>query len=149
GSVQSINGSLYDSQRFAIDWMRLNDAGEFVHGDLSVMTNYASYGAPVLAVADGTVVDTLSDLPDQVPGALPDPGSFKTVEEVDGNHVILAIDHGRYVFYAHLQQDSLMVHVGQHVRRGHVLARLGNSGNTTAPHLHIHVMDSISALGSD
>jgi hypothetical protein len=149
GSVQSVNGGLFDSQRYAIDWMRLNNAGELVHGDPTVATNYVDYGASVLAVADGTVVDTLNTLPDQTPGSLPDPGSFKSIEEVDGNHVILDVGHGKFVFYAHLKKGSVVVHDGQHVRRGQMLAQLGNTGNTSAPHLHLHVMDGISALGSD
>jgi murein DD-endopeptidase MepM/ murein hydrolase activator NlpD len=149
GSVQSVNGALFDSQRLAIDWMRLNNAGEFVHGDPSVATNYVDYGASVLAVAEGTVVDTLNNLPDQTPGSLPDPSSFKTIEEVDGNHVILDVGHGKFVFYAHLKKGSVVVHDGQRVRRGQMLAQLGNTGNTSAPHLHVHLMDGISALGSD
>jgi hypothetical protein len=149
GSVQSVNGGLFDSQRFAIDWMRLNTAGELVHGDPTVATNYPDYGASVLAVADGTVVDTLNNLPDQTPGGLPDPGGFNSVEEVDGNHVVLDVGHGKFVFYAHLRKGSVVVHEGQHVRRGQILAQLGNTGNTSAPHLHVHVMDGISALGSD
>lgn len=149
GSIQSVNGGLFDGQRFAIDWMRLNNAGEFVHGDPSVATNYVDYGANVLAVADGTVVDTLNTLADQTPGSLPDPGSFKSIEEVDGNHVILDIGHGKFVFYAHLKKGSVVVHDGQRVHRGQLLAQLGNTGNTSAPHLHIHVMDGPSSLGSD
>lgn len=149
GSVQSVNGDLFDSQRFAIDWMRLNDAGELVHGDPTVPANYPDYGANVLAVADGTVVDTLNNLPDQTPGGLPDPGSFNSVEEVDGNHVVLDIGHGKFVFYAHLMKGSVVVHEGQHVRRGQTLAQLGNTGNTSAPHLHMHLMNGPSALASD
>jgi murein DD-endopeptidase MepM/ murein hydrolase activator NlpD len=41
------------------------------------------------------------------------------------------------------------VEEGDNVRRGHVLARLGNSGNTTAPNLHFHVMDAPLPLGAD
>ena len=46
------------------------------------------------------------------------------------------------MFYAHFQPGSLTVRKGDRVRRGHVLGRLGNSGSTNAPHLHLHVGDS-------
>ena len=56
---------------------------------------------------------------------------------------------GRFAFYAHLQKGSLKVRPGDRVRRGEVIARLGNSGNTSAPHLHFHIVDNASVLGSD
>ena len=148
GSVQSVNGALYDAQRFAIDYMRLNAAGEFVHGDAADVRNYVDYGADVLAVADGTVASALDPLDDQPPGTLPNPAGI-TLETVDGNHVVLDLGHGRYAFYAHLQKGSVTVRVGQRVTKGTVIGKLGNSGNTSAPHLHFHLVNSPSALGSD
>lgn len=147
GSLQSIDGALFNSQRFAIDWMRVNAKGELVHGDPTVATDYVDYGARVYAVADGTVVETLDDLKDQPPGVLPDPTTI-TLQTVDGNHVILDIGHGLYAFYAHLRKDSITVHKGQHVKAGTVIGELGNTGNTSGPHLHFHVMDGPSAMGS-
>lgn len=149
GFFQGINGGLYDAQRFAIDYMRLNTEGELVHGDPSDVHNYVDYGADVLAVADGTVVATLTNMVDQPPGTLPNPASFPTVESVNGNHVVLDIGHGLYAFYAHMQKNSITVQVGQHVKRGMVLGKLGNSGNTSAPHFHFHLMNGPSVLGSD
>jgi len=148
GSVQSINGGLFDAQRYAIDWMRLDDQGRFVHGDPAKVESYTAYGADVIAVADATVVDALDELDDQVPGQLPDPSTI-TVRTVDGNHVVLDLGRGFYAFYAHLQKGSVRVHVGNKVKRGQLLGKLGNSGNTSAPHLHFHVMKGPSALGSD
>ncbi len=84
----SVNGGIYFAQRFAIDWMRLDDSGRFVHGDASDVHNYDSYGSDVLTVADGTVIETLNDLDDQKPGTLPDPKTI-TLENVDGNHIVL------------------------------------------------------------
>lgn len=147
--VQSINGDLFDAQRYAIDFLRLDAQGRFFEGDEHDPHSYPSYGADVLAMANGRVVETLNDLPDQVPGKLPDPGSFPTLESVDGNSVIIDIGHGRFLNYAHLQRGSITVVPGQHVHLGQVIAKLGNSGNTSAPHLHIHVMNAPSALGAD
>jgi murein DD-endopeptidase MepM/ murein hydrolase activator NlpD len=63
--------------------------------------------------------------------------------------VIVDIGSGRYAIYAHLKPGSVTVKEGEHVGRGQVLGRLGNSGNSGAPHLHFHVMDAPSALGAD
>ena len=71
-SSQTVNGGLYFAQRFAIDWMRLDDHGRLLKGDASHVDSYAGYGADVLAVADGTVVAVLDKLKDQTPGTLPD-----------------------------------------------------------------------------
>ncbi|CCF84523.1 M23 family metallopeptidase [Nitrolancea hollandica] len=148
GSVQTVNGSLFDAQRFAIDWMRLDAQGRFVHGDASDVRNYTDYGADVIAVADGTVIDTLNTLDDQVPGKLPDPNSI-TLQTVDGNHVVLDLGGGFYAFYAHMRKGSVTVKPGDKVKRGQVIGKLGNSGNTSAPHLHFHIVTGPSVLGSD
>jgi murein DD-endopeptidase MepM/ murein hydrolase activator NlpD len=148
GSVQSVNGALYDSQRFAIDWMRLDDQGRMVHGEENDVHNYNDYGADVLAVADAKVVSVLNNLDDQVPGRLPEPSSI-TIETVDGNHVILDLGGGRFAFYAHLQKNSIRVRPGDAVKKGAVLGKLGNTGNTSAPHLHFHIMNRPSPIAAD
>ena len=148
GSVQSVNGALYDSQRFAIDWMRLDEQGRLVHGHESDVHNYNDYGADVLAVADAKVVSVLNNLDDQVPGRLPEPSSI-TIETVDGNHVVLDLGAGRFAFYAHLQKNSVKVRPGDSVKKGAVLGKLGNTGNTSAPHLHFHIMNRPSPIAAD
>jgi hypothetical protein len=147
GSGQSVNGGMYFAQRFAIDWMRLDEAGRLVHGDSADAHNYADYDADVIAVADGTVVAVLDDLEDQIPGKLPDVSTI-TLANVDGNHVVLDLGGGVYAFYAHMRKKSITVEVGQRVKRGQLLGKLGNTGNTSAPHLHFHLMDGTSVLGS-
>jgi Peptidase family M23 len=149
GSFQSLNGGLFNAQRFAIDWVRLNADGELVHGNPRVNANYPGYGAKVLAVANARVVATINNLPNQQPGRLPDPASFTTVESVGGNSVVLSLGHGVYALYGHLIKGSVTVRRGQRVRRGQVLGRLGNSGNTTAPHLHFQLMDAPADLASE
>ena len=90
-----------------------------------------------------TVVEAMRDLPDQPPGIAP---SNITVPEIAGNRVILDLGGGRYAMYAHLAPHSVTVHVGDHVRAGDKLGLLGNSGNTTGPHLHFQISDRPSTL---
>jgi len=146
-ALQSVNGGLDNGQRFAVDWMRLDDLGRFVVGDPGVPKNWIGYGEPVFAVADGLVVSAGNDLDDQPPGRLPDPAAI-TLQTVDGNHIVLDVGRGFFVFYAHLKKGTVTVRRGDRVRAGQELGRLGNSGNTSAPHLHLQVMDSPSPLGS-
>ncbi len=147
-TIIPIDGRARISQRFAIDWIRLNPDGKTYTGDPLDNKNYRAYGSEAFAVADGTVVATKDGIPQNVPGinsrAVP-----ITLETVGGNHVILDIGHGRYAFYAHLQPGSLKVKVGDRVKRGQVLGLVGNSGNSTEPHLHFHIGDSTSPLGSE
>ena len=71
------------------------------------------------------------------------------MDTVGGNHVILNIGGGTFAFYAHLQPGSLKVKAGDKVRRGQVIGLVGNSGNSTEPHLHFHVGDANSPLGCE
>ena len=148
-TIIPIDGKGRIAQRFAIDWVRLNPDGKATYtGDPLDNKNYRAYGSEALAVADGTVVATKDGIPQNVPGensrAVP-----ITLETVGGNHVILDIGHGHYAFYAHLQPGSLKVKTGDRVKRGQVLGLVGNSGNSTEPHLHFHLGENNSPLGSE
>ncbi len=143
-----VNGKINFAQRYAIDWMKLDEDGRLVDGDASDVRNYTDYGEEILAVADGTVVETLNTQAEQRPGHLPDPKTI-TLQNIDGNHVVLDIGGGLYAFYAHMQPGSVRVKAGDQVKRGEVLGKLGNTGNSSAPHLHFHIMESPSVLGSN
>ena len=108
------------------------------------LSSYKYFGTPIHAVADGVVVKLLDGEPEQTPGGFPE----LPVDKIDGNFVVMDIGNGRYAFYAHFQA-GLKVRLGQRVRQGQVLGLLGNTGNCDAPHLHFHVMDSPSPLGSN
>ena len=96
-------------------------------------------------MADGTVVQAVNNLPNQVPGKLPE---HIAIQDADGNHVVQKLGPGQYALYAHMIPGSVTVQPGQQVRRGQVLGRVGNSGNTSEPHLHFHLMNGPSPLGS-
>lgn len=144
---------LNNSQRFAIDWIRTNDQGNFYTGDRTKNESYVAYGSPVYAVADGTVTSTLDDMDANVPGILPasDPvlAAKLTVENIDGNHIIMDLGDGVYAMYAHFIKGSLLVKPGDKVKKGQQIAKLGNTGNANAPHLHFQLMHGPSILEDD
>jgi murein DD-endopeptidase MepM/ murein hydrolase activator NlpD len=71
------------------------------------------------------------------------------METVGGNYVIIDLGGGRYAFYAHIVPGSIKVRKGDRVRPGQELGLLGNSGNSDAPHLHFHLGDAPSPLGTE
>jgi len=152
-SVQALNGALRNPQRFAIDWMQMDGQGRFVRGDKTKNESYTSYGQSILAVADGTVIEILDGIATNAPGILPahDPILRKqlTPQNVEGNHIVLDLGGGVYAFYAHLIPGSLRVKKGDRVKKRQELARLGNTGNSNAAHLHFHLSDSQSPLGGN
>ncbi len=145
-ALLTLNGHFTLAQRFAIDWEQIDVENRVVKGDTKILSNYIIYGRDVLAVADGTVMSSRNDLPEQVPGALP---QGITIDQADGNFVVLDIGGGAYVLYAHMQPASVRVKAGDKVKRGDVLGKVGNAGNTQAPHLHLQVMDGPSPLTSN
>jgi hypothetical protein len=144
-SLQPIDGGLYLAQRFAIDFNLLDSENRLSAGDPGQLSSYPSYGQPVLAVADATVVAAVDQYPDQVPGQV----VGVTLENADGNHVVLDLGDGSYAFYAHLEPGSITVKAGDRATQGQQIGRLGNSGSSDGPHLHFHVMDHPSALVAD
>ncbi|MBT2424732.1 M23 family metallopeptidase [Streptomyces sp. ISL-112] len=113
---------------------------------------FPAFGAPLLAVADATVVRASDGQRDHLSrNSLPALAYLMLIEgnvrsivgahRVIGNHVILDLGDGTYAVYAHAQRGSLRVKAGDTVRAGQPIARCGNSGNTTEPHLHFHLMD--------
>ena len=141
-AIYTIDGRARIPGRFAIDFIALPPAGSLVR-DPAVRPNSNGFGSDVLAVADGTVVAALDDTPDDTPGPV-------SLENASGNYVAIDLGKGRFAFYEHLQRGSVAVKIGQRVRGGHVIARLGSSGSTSiGPHLHFHVADASSLLAAE
>lgn len=131
--------------RYAIDWMRVDERGRPAPGALERFAEWHGLGAEVLAVADGEIA-LVRDGQVDVLGAAQRGGTWRP-DEVAGNVVALRIARDRFVFYEHLAQGSVQVRVGDRVRAGQGLGRVGRSGvNSTGPHLHLHVADRPSLL---
>lgn len=145
-AVMPINGEFVISQRFAIDWEKLDDQNRIYAGDPLDVTSYFAYGQEIISASDGRVVIAVDKYDDQIPGELP---PIIQLEEGDGNHIVIDMGGGNFALYAHMKKDTLTVKEGDFVTRGQVLGLLGNTGNTSAPHLHFHVMSGPSTFGSD
>jgi murein DD-endopeptidase MepM/ murein hydrolase activator NlpD len=149
-------------EEFALDIAKVGESGLSHKGDGARFDDYYAYGADVLAAADGRVISAANDQPE-------DPSAMQHADEtqeayfarlqreqgerlakgptaITGNYVM--IDHGKneYSLYAHLQPGSVRVHVGDEVKAGDVIGKLGSSGNSTEPHLHFHVCDKPDPL---
>jgi len=129
------------SQRFAYDIV-ITKSGQTHTGDGKALSDYYCYGKPVLSPGAGVVVSVLDTLPDQAPGTR-DPLAPA------GNHVVVDVGHSEFVLLAHLQPHSLRVKVGDHVRAGQPVGLAGNSGNTTQPHVHVHLMNGPAMPDAD
>jgi hypothetical protein len=119
------------AQRFAADFVVMRD-GTSHRGDGSIPQDYNCWDQPVLAPADATVAAVVDGLPDQAIGAT-------DTTNPAGNHIVLDVGEGEYLFLAHLQSGSVAVAAGDEVISGAELARCGNSGNSSEPHLHVHL----------
>lgn len=141
GSVELINAHLktrdgeryraWRGQSYAVDLLALDAWGQRASGFLPTeLSRYRIFGREVLAPCSGRVREAVTNRPDLLPPAT-DSGYLA------GNHVLLECGE-LLVLLAHLSQHSLTVREGQQVRTGQLLGRVGNSGNTTEPHLHLH-----------
>jgi murein DD-endopeptidase MepM/ murein hydrolase activator NlpD len=147
-TIVVVNGKARIAQRFATDWVRVGGDGLAFRGDPAKLTNWSAYGAEVHSTGAGKVVDVRDGIPDNNPSS--DKKAVPiTVESAPGNYIIIDIGHGFFCFYAHLQPNSIRVKKGDRVRRGQVIALLGNSGNSDSPHLHFHITNGNSPLGAE
>jgi len=146
GAVMAVNGTLRVPERFAIDWVQLQPDNRLYTGDMAKLGSYRYFGAPVYAVADGRVVNLYDKAEEQTPGQ---PKRGIVPENIGGNMLVIDIGGGNYAFFAHLQPGSLRVKMNDHVKRGQIIALVGNTGNSDAPHLHFHVMDGTSPLDAN
>src|SRR6185436_14376486 len=145
-AVNPLSGGLWAAERYAIDYLQLQPDGVLFTGDPTKLESYSYFGTDIHAVAEGLVVAVLDGLPEQIPGKTP---TGLPLEQYGGNHIVQDIGDGNYAFYAHLKTGGLKVKVGDRLTTGQVIAVLGNTGNSDAPHLHFHVMSTPDPLRSD
>jgi len=123
------------NQKFAFDFVGVNEDGEMHSGDGKASEDYFSFGREVLAPADGTVTDVIEGVRDNVPGAM---NPYSAL----GNAVFIQHREHEVSMLAHLKLGSIKVKVGDKVKTGQVIALCGNSGNSSQPHLHYHLQNT-------
>lgn len=145
-----IGGNARISRRYAIDWRQVRGGANFT-GDALDVRSYHAYGEQVFAVADGSVIAAKDGLPDNVPRTSKGFATAVpiTMETIAGNAIALDLGNGQYAYYAHLQPGSVRVKNGDRIKRGQVLGRIGNSGDSREPHLHFEVTDSPDFLAGE
>jgi hypothetical protein len=142
GPIQDGGHAGYANQH-AIDVLALTENYAPQLNDKDENDAYAGWNHEVLAMADGIVVHARNDLPDNPrPGetlekiwaTLPDP-----VTAVAGNCVVIDHGNGESTALMHMRQGSITVKVGDYVKQGQVIGKLGSSGDSFGPHLHVQL----------
>jgi len=135
-------------QRYAYDFLILDDEANSYSGDEKNLDSYYCYGKEVLSPADGVVVavyDRFSDCRIMGNGQ-----TDKSTLDLGGNRIVIRHAEHEFSTLCHLLPKSITVQAGQQVRRGDIIARCGNSGNTSEPHIHFQVQNTkkfYSSLG--
>jgi hypothetical protein len=123
------------AQRFAFDLLGVDAMGETHRGDGSKNEDYFCFSREVIAPADGIVVEAIDGVRDNKPGSM---NPYCLV----GNCVVIQHRTNEFSVLAHFQRGSILVKVGEQVKRGQLLGKCGNSGNSSEPHLHYQLQDS-------
>lgn len=132
GSTSAANMHVYDkTQRYALDIVKLNSFGTRASGLYpNDVSRYAIFGTPVSSPCDGTIVNAVDGLDDLRPG-------IRDENRKEGNHVVIRCGDAD-VLLAHLQKGSVTAKPNTPIKAGAPIGKVGNSGNTTEPHLHVH-----------
>ena len=160
GAVLPVGGAISGTERFAIDFgvfaLRSAPITRFSENfllesgtDGTRNEDYVSYGAPLLAVADATVVKVVDDVPDTAPGAAPGGKEGLAVNDAGGNVIVFRIAPRLFAFYLHNASGSATVKVGDKATKGQKIAELGSSGNSQAPHFHFQLGRSRQMLTTE
>lgn len=135
-----------NAMRYSYDFVPVDENGEMTRGGRNrTVEDYIGFGAPIRATAAGRIVAAVSHRPDD--------GSFNPAESnadpnaLLGNHVVIDHGDGSFSIFAHVRQNSVAVRVGQQVRAGETIARIGSSGSSLFPHLHYQLVDAPTMRG--
>ncbi|MBI5187476.1 MAG: tetratricopeptide repeat protein [Nitrospirae bacterium] len=119
--------------RYSLDFVMQGAKETEYMGDGSMNEDYFSFGKPVIAPADGEIVEVVLNVQDNIPNT--------TVNWISpgGNYIKIKHDEEIYSILEHLKHGSIVVEPNHKIKRGDVLGLVGNSGNSLQPHLHFHV----------
>lgn len=141
-------------ETFAIDWAQVRQVsvdGEQVYrtfeGDGTQNEQYFAFGAEVRSATGGKVVSVRDGMPNETPNQ--PVVNVHRPEDVAGNNVVVRVRPGVYAHYVHLLPGSIDVTVGDTLKRGEPIGKLGNTGNSSQPHLHFQLSDGPEVLTSN
>ncbi|MBA2665350.1 MAG: M23 family metallopeptidase [Bradymonadaceae bacterium] len=121
--------------RWGYDFALMREGRRFT-GTGARLEEHHCFGQPVLASAPGKVVTAVDFEADNKPGE-------PTATAVLGNHVVIEVGPGEYLFFSHLRQNAVPVKKGEQVERGQKIGECGNSGRSVEPHVHVHLQNSL------
>lgn len=133
-------------QRYAYDFVMIDENGKTHSGSGRELRDYYCYGQDVLAPADGEVVSMACNHPES--RAYGDGRIGCRAKDIRGNYIMLKHNEKEFGTIAHLMPGSVTVALGQKVIRGQAIAKCGNSGNTSEPHVHFQLNDGKSFFAS-
>jgi len=133
-------------QRYAYDFIIMDDEGNSFSGDGKNLNSYYCYGENLIAPADGVVVQ----VSDKHKDSRVDNGAkvYCDTWDIRGNFVVIQHAEKEFSVFAHLIPGSVTVQKGDEVKQGKVIAKCGNSGNTSEPHLHFQLQTGKSFFAS-
>ncbi len=140
------HGHLHDiASRYSEDigaFKEINGEKVTFSGDPFKNESFFGWDRPIHCVEDGRVIIVLDSAPDNF-GQKPNPANVG----VKNNCIFVEHAGQRRSCYYHMRQGSATVKVGQNVKAGQVLARLGNAGSSSEPHLHFGYLAFDNRLG--
>jgi len=127
------------TQRYAYDFIMLDKEGKSFSGKGTSLSDYHCYEKKILTPADGVVVEVKSNCRNSkiIGNGKTDP----LIKDIRGNYILIQHSENEYSCLAHLKPESILVSVGQTVKRKQPIAMCGNSGNTSEPHLHFQIQN--------
>jgi len=134
GSRPMVNAHFNGSaQNYAVDIVGLNSLGMRASsiGGGKNLSNYVIFGKPVFSPCSGKVLVVVDKFDDLVP-------PITDTNNIAGNHILIEFN-GKEVLLAHFKKGSIKVNVGDLVDTNTLLGNVGNTGNTSEPHLHMHI----------
>ena len=136
----ALSASALINQYYAIDVLGIDKKFRSTYKDGSkISSDYFIYGSKVLACDDGTVITVKSDLPDAFKMGAVEKLIRSIGTQLTGNVVVIKHDDYTYSLYAHLKKGSIKVKPGDKVHAGQYIGNVGNSGNSSEPHLHFEL----------
>lgn len=135
GRTLDVNAHAGDpSQRYGYDFGVIGRAAAGAGAATNALDS--GHGQPVSVPVAGLVVSVTDGIPDRTPGH----ADSRRWPHAIGNHVVLQVEEGPYLFVARLQSGTIRVRPGDRVVQGEPLAHVGNP-DAGVPHLHVHLQD--------